>query len=249
MVGCVVRSRERVSTLGARGDIMAKPNVLIALASLLLATLLSNGCYTVRPVPISAQAENLHLDHASRLPFQVAIVVPDPHGHRIIMGARLHDGTSNVRDATNTFHGDAGMPVGRELAKVAAETFSQVFDHASVLRQQPLPGEYDASIQANVTEVNVLTFYTHGGLAARTEVALAWKLSVMDRQGVEILSRKDLTPIESYENPASFSFDPYLDAMGAAISKVITAMVKEWGLMLVRSEELRAYAQRKKTGA
>jgi hypothetical protein len=211
--------------------------------------LLAAGCYTARPIPISTQAENLHIDPASKLPLRVAIVVPDPHGHRIIMGARLHDGSSNVGDATNAFHGDAGMPVGREVAKVAGETFSQLFDQAIVMRQQPPPGEYDAIIQVDVTEVNVLTFYTHGGLAGRTEVALAWKLRVMDSQGVEILSRKDLTPVESYELPASFSFDPYINAMGAAISKVITRMVKEWGLMLSSSEELRAYSKRRTTGS
>ncbi len=207
------------------------------------------GCYTVRPIPISAQAENLNLDPSAKLPLKVAVVVPDPHGHRIIMGTRMHDGNSKVGDATNAFHGDAGMPVGREVAKVAGETLAQVFDHVITMRQQPPPGEYDAIIQVNVTEVNVLTFYTHGGLAGSTEVTLAWKMRVMDSQGVEMLIRKDLTPIESYKLPASFSFDPYIDAMGAAISKVIPAMVKEWGLMLSSSEELRAYAQRKKAGA
>jgi hypothetical protein len=206
------------------------------------------GCYTFRPIPINVQAENLHIDPSSRLPLKAVIVVPDPHGHRIIMGVRRHDGSSNVQDATNTFHGDAGMPVGPELAKVAAQTFSQVFDQAIVMRQQPPPGEYDALIQVNVTEVNVLTFYTHGGMAGSTEVALAWKLRVMDSQGVEILSRTGLTPVESYKIPVSFSMDPAMEAMGAAISTVIARMVKEWGVMLSSSEELRAYAQRRKSG-
>jgi len=224
-------------------------------ATLALLVALLAGCYTARPIPIGAQAENLHIDPASRLPLNVAVVVPDPHGHRIIMGMSMvnllgHDMmTPKTADQTNVFHGEAGMPVGRELAKVAGETFSQVFDHAIVMRQQPPPGEYDAIIQVNVTEVKVLSFYKRGGLEGTTEVALDWRLSVMDGQGVEMLSRKDLTPVESYSIPVSLSFDPAMDAMGAAISKVITRMVKEWGMMLSSSEELRAYSKRRKTGS
>lgn len=235
--------------------LMDKQNAPIAPALVILAALLAIGCFSVRPIPISAQAENLHIASSTRLPLNVAIVVPDPHGHRIMMGVRMVNLLGRdmmdpkTVDQTNVFHGDAGMPVGRELAKVVGEIFSQVFDHVSVMRQPPPPGEYDAVIQANVTEVNVLSFYTHSGMAGSTEVALAWKLEVMDSQGVQMLSRKDLTPVESYTIPVSFSVDPAMEAMGAAISKVLATMAKEWGLMLSSSEELRAYAQRKKAGA
>ncbi|MEI8172267.1 MAG: hypothetical protein WCH07_02150 [Deltaproteobacteria bacterium] len=221
--------------------------------SLLMALLSLSGCITLRPFPINARAENLKIDPAAKLLLNVAIVIPDPMGNRVIETSRRYniygmEMNNTTQDRTSMF-GERGAPVGRELSRVAGDVFSQVFVQSLTLRQPPQPGEYDAVVEVRISQTHMMTVTRSsiGSSKLESEVSLDYEITVLDNQGVEIFNKKARTRTEK-SNVQGFNVtEQYMDGIGALLSNLVTDVAKEAGLAVYASEEVNRYANRLKS--
>lgn len=189
------------------------------------------GCITAKPIQIDARAIELGLAPQERLPLKVAVVVPDPMGWRLMFTPP--GGTP--RDQTNEFKGEAGYPLTRELSRVTQETFSQVFEQVTPLRQLPEPGQHDAVITASVSNVNLAN--TRGEM----ELNMEWKLAAMNGGNVEVFGRSGKTPTKSFTIKASFSTDGLVGSLGKISSETLSELTRDWALVLRRELYSLAY--------
>ena len=185
----------------------------LALAFCAAAALSMSACFTLQmhPVSFNSPTPDLGLSAGQKLPLRVAVVVPDPMGFRYYYtppkGKRM--------DQTEQFRGEQGMPISGELARLAAETFPVAFQNASVLRHEPTPGEYDAVIELAVVSIDETIEIKSGGFGgADSELWMDWKLSVLDKGNVELLSKKGTTERRRFNIKAGFSAEPVIQAMG-----------------------------------
>ena len=182
------------------------------------------ACITAKPISIDARAIELGLAPQERLPLRVAVVVPDPMGWRLMFSPP----NSRPRDQTNEFKGEAGYPLTRELSRVTLETFSQVFEQVTALRQLPDPGQYDAVISASVGNVNLAN--TRGEM----ELNMEWKLNALNGSSVEVFNRTGKTPTKSFVIKASFSADGMVASLGKVSSETLSELARDWALVLRR---------------
>jgi len=218
----------------------------------------------VRPVPLHSQAEMLGITPEQKIPLKVAVVVAEPHAHRIIITYRpwspgsspkvtsqkvafAKGGNETTADQTNIFGGEQGIPIGRELAKVAGESFSQAFGTVSSFREQPTAGQYDLTAIIQVKEVDVFEYVNVNPLftpdKGSVEVMLSWGISVIDPKGVERFSRKGITTPEKFPVQSSTHADWFFDGLGSACSKLLSRLAKELALSLYSSPEVRTNVQ------
>lgn len=193
------------------------------------------GCITAKPITIDARPIELGLAPQERLPLRVAVVVPDPMGWRLMFTPPGR----GPRDQTNEFKGEAGYPLTRELSRVTHETFSQVFEQVTPLRQLPDPGQYDAVVTASIGNVNLAN--TRGEM----ELNMEWKLNALNAANVEILGRTGKTPTKSFTIKASFSADGLVASLGKVSSETLSELSRDWALVLRR--ELYSLAHPPKT--
>lgn len=182
------------------------------------------GCITAKPITIDARPIELGLAPQERLPLKVAIVVPDPMGWRLMYSPP----GSSPRDQTNEFKGEAGYPLTRELSRVTQETFSQVFEQVTPLRQLPDPGLYDAVITASVGNVNL------ANRRGEMELNMEWKLNALNAGNVEVFGRTGKTPGKSFVIKASFSADGMVESLGKVSSETLSELARDWALVLRR---------------
>lgn len=193
------------------------------------------GCITAKPISIDARPIELGLAPQERLPLRIAVVVPDPMGWRLMFTPPGR----GPRDQTNEFKGEAGYPLTRELSRVTHETFSQVFEQVTPLRQLPDPGQYDAVVTASIGNVNLAN--TQGEM----ELNMEWKLNALNAANVEILGRTGKTPTKSFTIKASFSADGLVASLGKVSSETLSELSRDWALVLRR--ELYSLAHPPKT--
>jgi len=225
-----------------------------------------SACLNVqmRPVSIHAQAEPMGIAPLEKIPLKLAVVVAEPHGHRIIITHRpwspgsspkvssqnvafAKGGGERTADQTNVFGGEQGIPIGRELTKVAGESFSQAFGTVSSFREAPAAGQYDLTAIIQVKKVDVFEYVNVNPLftpdKGSVEVMLNWDLSVVDRKGVEQFSRKGITPPEKFPVQSSSNADWFFDGLGNACSKLLSRLAKELALSVYSSPEVRTHVQ------
>lgn len=188
------------------------------------------GCITAKPIPLDARPIELGLAPQERLPLKVAVVVPDPMGWRLMFSPAGR----GPRDQTNEFKGEAGYPLTRELSRVTQETFSQVFEQVTALRQLPDPGQYDAVITASIGNVNLAPLNNSIGGGGGMNLDMEWKLAAMNGGNVETFSRSGKTPNKVVEVKASFSTDGFVANLGKASSDSLSELAREWALVLRR---------------
>lgn len=194
---------------------------------LLLAAALC-GCFSVqmKPLEINAQASALDIPQGKRLPIKVAVVIPDPMGIRMVRVAPpdLFNPKGKVSDETSIYHGDKGIPMGRELAKLCAQSFPQAFDQAVLLRDLPAPGEYDIVVQASVSQITQSVVVKV--LVAEETPSYDWKLTLLDKNNVEFFSTKGKAVAKSF----NYSMNPNesMRRMGRAAAEGASVIVKEW---------------------
>ncbi|MBI5882417.1 MAG: hypothetical protein HZB91_04860 [Elusimicrobia bacterium] len=227
------------------------------LTAILFAAALSSACVPLqlRPYPINAQAEDLGIRPQDKQPLSVAVVVPDPMGNRMLVTTRICGVgaifcNDFVKDVTSTQDLDNLFPVARELSKVAQDTFSQAFRHVTVLRQLPQPGEYDvvAAISIIETRLNRSTKMTlKAADAGEIVFVFQWQLRVLDKENVELFSRKDITPpseTNRFQTAASLGFSSgplngtpaYLEAVGATAADRLAWIARECAGMVAGSK-------------
>ncbi len=216
---------------------------------LLLLTLALEGCVHWRLPPLNPQAHALGIPEERKLPLRVAVVVPDPMGFRFMIsfmakGKPLGRG-GKPQDWTGKFGGEQHWHVAPELARVSAAGFSQVFAEAVSLRAMPQPGEYDAVIEARVSQITLLDNIKPPS-RRDGELALDWKLTVFDREGIELLSRQDIEHGEVYDAYYWFMLGRYNETLGNELSKVLGALAKRWAELVYNEEAVKAYAARVK---
>lgn len=221
--------------------------------SLLMALLSLGGCVTLRPFPINARAENLKIDPAAKLLLNVAIVIPDPMGHRVIVTQRHFNPygmemRNTTEDRTSTY-GGAVASVGRELSRVAGDVFSQVFVQSLTLRQPPQSGEYDAFVEVRIPQINMVMVMRSsiGSSKLESEVSLDYEITVLDNKGVEIFNKKARTRTKEHNVQGFNVSEQYMEGIGALLSDSVTDVAKEAGLAVYASEEVKRYAKRLKS--
>ncbi len=185
------------------------------------------GCISVRPIPIDARAIEMGLAPQERLPLRVAVVVPDPMGWRMMFTPH---GRSPRED--KAFKGDVNYPLTRELSRVTHETFSQVFEQVTPLRQLPDPGQYDAVVTASIVNVNQAP--ANASMAPPMELNMEWKLTAFNGDNVEIFGRTGKTQTKSFVIQASFSTDGYIASLGKLSSEMLSELARDWALQLRR---------------
>lgn len=200
------------------------------LIALLFVLLPLGGCITAKPITIDARPIELGLAPQERLPLRVAVVVPDPMGWRLMYSPPGR----GPRDQTNEFKGEAGYPVTRELSRVTQETFSQVFQQVTALRQLPDPGQYDAVITASIGNVNLTPLNSSMGGGGGMNLNMEWKLAAMNGDNVEVFARNGKTPDKFVEVKASFSTDGFVANLGKASSDALSEQARDWALVLRR---------------
>lgn len=156
------------------------------------------ACFTiqVRPIPFRGPTPDLGLTPEQKLPLHVAVVIPDPMGFRYYLSLQGGRGHSVRQDQTEHFGGEKYLPIPEELARLAAEAFPGAFQSVSVLRQLPPPGEYDAVVVLAVAAIEENFQWgdpLFGAGGTFVELSLDWKLSVLGKGNVELLSIEDST--------------------------------------------------------
>jgi hypothetical protein len=199
------------------------------------------GCITAKPITLDARPIELGLAPQERLPLKVAVVVPDPMGWRLM----FTPAGRGPRDQTNEFKGEAGYPLTRELSRVTHETFTQVFEQVTPLRQLPDPGQYDAVITASIGNVNLAPLNASMGGGGGMNLDMEWKLAAMNGGNVEVFSRNGKTPNKVVEVKASFSTDGFVANLGKTSSDALSELARDWALVLRR--ELYSLAHPPKT--
>ena len=202
------------------------------------------GCVHWKLPPINPQIPVLNISENKKIPLRVAIVVPDPMGFRFMISWMAKDkpiGKGKPQDWTGKYGGEKHWHVAPELARVAAASFSQTFLEAVSVRAMPQPGEYDAVIEARVSEISLLD-----NLKPPTrrdgQLSLNWKLVVLDRDGIELLNKQDIEHGEVYGSSRVFMLGRYNGILGSELSKVLSALAKRWAEMAYNDEGIKAYA-------
>ncbi len=188
------------------------------------------GCITAQPIPLDARPIELGLAPQERLPLKVAVVVPDPMGWRLMFSPPGR----GPRDQTNEFKGEAGYPLTRELSRVTQETFSQVFEQVTAMRQLPDPGQYDAVVTASIGNVNLTPLNGSMGGGGGMNLNMEWKLAAMNGSNIEVFARNGKTPDKFVEVKASFSTDGFVANLGKASSNALSEQARDWALVLRR---------------
>jgi len=172
-----------------------KTFILAAAGTALCLSLASCFSIQVRPIPFRGPAPDLGLTPDQKLPLHLAVVIPDPMGFRYYLSMQGGRGHSVRQDQTEHFGGEKYLPIPEELSRQAAETFPSAFESVSVLRQLPPPGEYDGVVVLAVAalEENFQWGSPLSGGGTYVDLSMDWKLSVLGKGNVELLSTQDST--------------------------------------------------------
>jgi len=171
-------------------------NLFLAAAGAALCLSLT-ACFSiqVRPIPFHGPTPDLGLTPEQKLPLRLAVVIPDPMGLRYYLSMQGGRGHSVRQDQTEHFGGEKYLPIPEELSRQAAEAFPGAFESVSILRQLPPPGEYDGVVVLAVAalEENFQWGSPLSGGGTYVELSMDWKLSVLGKGNVELLSTQDST--------------------------------------------------------
>lgn len=192
----------------------------------------------VEPVNINAKTPTLNIDPSKKIPLKVAVVVPDPMSYTIYYET---SGGGYERDMTGEYR-RGGFPLEREMSKVCSETFSQVFKQVVVVRSLPQPKEYDAIVQVAIGKIHLTATLKSMFGKMQNNVTSEWSISVLDGQNIELISKKGVYPVRSYEWDAYTVHPSFNKGLEQIISETLGNLAKEWGLLLYGSDVLNKLA-------
>lgn len=198
------------------------------------------GCIEMKPIPMDTQVGTMPM--AAKVSLRVALVTPDPPTHRVMYTPPAKWSVNEKRtpvDQTEQMN-ESMWPLGRELAKSSRDVFSQVFDQVTSLRQLPMPGEYDLVIQPKINEVHIVA---SPGMGGPQDLFCDWTMTVLNNKGIPILSKQGATPKRQIVVKASFSSEGHLKTIGRESSEMLVVLVKEWGMMIAESPEVRNHVR------
>ena len=194
----------------------------------------------VEPVNINAKTPNLNIDPSRKMPLKVAVVVPDPMAYTI-----YYETTGGYeRDMTGEYR-RYGFMLEREIAKVCSETFSQVFNQVVIVRSLPQSKEYDAIVQVSIGKILLVAKVKSMFGKMQNDVTSAWSISVLDGQNIELIGKKGVYPVRSYEWDAYTVEPAFTKGLGQIVSETLSNLAKEWGLLLYGSDAINNLAVKK----
>ena len=79
----------------------------------------------------------------------------------------------------------------------------------------------------------------------QNDVTSAWSISVLDGQNIELIGKKGVYPVRSYEWDAYTVEPAFTKGLGQIVSETLSNLAKEWGLLLYGSDAINNLAVKK----
>jgi len=195
--------------------------------SLLAVFLMIFGCASMPPIDIKPVTPNLNIAPSSVRPIKIGIVIPDPMSYSLFykgQGSYSRDMTADMRAQ--------GLLLERDLSKIAYDTFSQVFRQVVILRDLPVPGQYDAVVNLNIGQILAKEHVMVTGETC--DITAAWNMTVLDGQNKEILNAKGISPSHNFKWSAFNPGPGWINEINTTMSLILSELANEWGTTLYK---------------
>lgn len=182
------------------------------------------GC-AVPPFEFNPETPNMTIELSQKRPLNIAVVVQEPMDYTLFykgQGSYSRDSTAESRSR--------GFPIERELSKISAETFSQIFNQVVVLRDLPQPGQYDAVVNLAIGQILLKERVIVTGETC--DVTADWSMSVLNKQNREIFSKKGKSMSHNFKWSTMSPSRDMTIGINATMSVILSELVREWGDIL-----------------
>ncbi|MBF0329682.1 MAG: caspase family protein [Nitrospirae bacterium] len=135
-------------------------------------------------------------------------------------------------------------PFGVIFEETAVDTFAQVFDKVSLIRNMPPPAGYDAVIEATMSSIG-----RKGScpISPSEYYVVKGNMRLIDVGGREIWRAPRDSQRSDFHMQRVFGMDAFTQEFGRRMSVSIATLLKEWAIDLTRWPELQKYARKQES--
>ncbi|MGH2361573.1 MAG: caspase family protein [bacterium] len=207
-----------------------KPQNIISLAgflaalNIIAAAAAAVGC--AREVSPGSAATVPELFLTQKLPLNVALLVSDAEREKKRSASFVYGMTPIASEFT----------LGSTFENVLQASFSQVFEHVTIVRGRPAPRKFDLTL---IPESLDLKWTTFGPFVVGLEAVMTGDLRVLDHLGAHQFSTLRAEGKASGQPPTPANVRA---ESSTVMSQAIASLARRWGEQLANSDELKQYA-------